>query len=70
MYTNIFERGLPFALRHARYLSEPRGQRQFVMEPELKIEGIYLYMGPAPPMSSMESSGVVRASGQPQHAHR
>lgn len=40
------------------------------MELVSKIEGIYLYMGPAPLMSSMESSGVVRASGQPQHAHR
>lgn len=44
--------------------------RWFSMEPVLKIEGIYLYMGPAPLVCTMESSGVVRTSGQPQHPHR
>lgn len=30
----------------------------------------YLYTGPASLVSTMEASGVVRASGQSQHPHR
>lgn len=68
MYTKFLKGDLSSFYGMPGYLSEPENW-WFSMEQVLKIEGIYLYMGPAPLVCTMKSSGVVRASGQSQHPH-